>query len=102
MPRAASQPFLFCFGLGYSALALARALQARGWRVAGTCRSAERRAELAGLGIASWLFDREHPLSDADAVLADATHLLSAVPPDATGDPVIDTLGPALARQEPA
>ena len=31
---------LFVFGLGYSALALARRLQAEGWRIAGTTRSA--------------------------------------------------------------
>ena len=33
-------PHLFCFGLGYSALALARRLTASGWAVTGTCRSA--------------------------------------------------------------
>ena len=32
---------LFVFGLGYSALALARALQAEGWQIGGTTRSAE-------------------------------------------------------------
>src|SRR5262249_20891923 len=100
MSRRTDQPSLFCFGLGYSALALARALQSKGWCVRGTCRSEERRAELAGLGIESWLFDREHPLPDAEAVLADATHLLSAVPPDAAGDTVTDALGSALAQQE--
>ena len=32
---------LFCFGLGYSALALARLVAAEGWAVSGTCRGAE-------------------------------------------------------------
>jgi len=31
-------PRLFCFGLGYSAMALARRLKAEGWRIAGTAR----------------------------------------------------------------
>ena len=40
---------LFCFGLGYTAEALARTLMAEGWTVAGTCREAARRDELARL-----------------------------------------------------
>ena len=52
-------PLLFCFGLGYSALALARALQYLGWQVAGTCRSPEKQAALARLGIAAQLFGTE-------------------------------------------
>jgi hypothetical protein len=38
---------LFCFGLGYTALALARCLAAEGWRIAGTTRAIDRQAELA-------------------------------------------------------
>ena len=34
-------PRLFCFGLGYSARALADALQGEGWRIAGTGRTAD-------------------------------------------------------------
>jgi nucleoside-diphosphate-sugar epimerase len=90
-------PFLFCFGLGYSALALAWKLQAEGWRIAGTCRDEARQASLGGLGIEAWLFDREHPLVGAEAALASCTHVLSSVPPDGVGDPVIDDLGAALA-----
>ncbi len=92
-----SKPSLFCFGLGYSALALARVLQGEGWRIAGTCRSQARREELAELGIEAWLFDRERPLGDPAATLAGSTYLLSSVPPDAAGDPVIDLCGPAIA-----
>ncbi|HWA46716.1 MAG TPA: SDR family NAD(P)-dependent oxidoreductase, partial [Dongiaceae bacterium] len=36
------------------------------------------------------LFDRARPLPDALATLREVTHLLSSVPPDAEGDPVID------------
>lgn len=82
---------LFCFGLGYSAQALARTLRADGWSVAGTTRTAE---SLAALRAAGWddvvLFSRERPLLEAGAALAGTTHLLSSVPPDADGDPVLD------------
>jgi iron(II)-dependent oxidoreductase len=74
-------------------------LQAEGWRIAGTCRSEARRDELAALGIEAWLFDREQPLADPAGALAGSTHLLSSVPPDAAGDPVIDLCGPAIAAR---
>jgi len=89
-------PSLFCFGLGYTALALARRLQAEGWRVAGTCREAARQEELVRLGIAARLFDRDRPLADARSLLAGFTHLLSSVPPDEAGDPVLDLHGPDI------
>ena len=81
---------LFCFGLGYSALALADRLLAEGWEVAGTCRSADKQAALARRGIVAHLFDRERPLADPAAALAGAPYILSSVPPDAAGDPVLD------------
>ena len=89
-----TQPHLFCFGLGYSAEALARRLAGEGWRIAGTCRSAERRAGLMAAGIESWLFDRARPL--AGSALEGTTHLLSSVPPDDQGDPVLDLCAEAI------
>ena len=88
---------LFCFGLGYSAGALARRLMAKGWRIAGTCRSEESRAAMARLGIEAWLFDGERPMADWNAALAGSTHLLSAVPPGPEGDPVLALHGGDLA-----
>jgi nucleoside-diphosphate-sugar epimerase len=90
-------PHLFCFGLGYSAAALARHLLGQGWRVTGTCRDEARASELQRLGIAPVLFDRAQPIADLDRRLASVTHLLSSVPPDETGDPVLDMHGAALA-----
>jgi nucleoside-diphosphate-sugar epimerase len=83
-------PHLFCFGLGYSATFLARRLLARGWRVSGTCRRPEKQAQLKAIGIDAHLFDRDRPLLDATTALRGVTHLLSSVPPDSQGDPVID------------
>jgi nucleoside-diphosphate-sugar epimerase len=91
-------PTLFCFGLGYTALALAAPLRAEGWRLAGTCRTAEQQAALAGRGITAHIFERGRPLADPAAAFADVTHILSSVPPDAAGDPVLDAHAADLAR----
>ena len=90
-------PRLFCFGLGYSALALARGLKGRGWAVAGTCRAPESRAALAAEGIEAMFFDRSRPLADPAGVLAGTTHIVASVPPDDQGDPVIDLHADAIA-----
>ncbi|HSK41596.1 MAG TPA: SDR family oxidoreductase [Arenibaculum sp.] len=82
-------PRLFCFGLGYSALALIDRLQPQGWRIAGTTRTPGTAARLGARGIEVHPFDRGRPIEDAAAVLAGTTHLLSTVPPDAEGDPVL-------------
>jgi nucleoside-diphosphate-sugar epimerase len=84
------RPHLFCFGIGYSAGFLARDLIAKGWKVSGTCRSRDRQVELSRFGAEAHLFDRDHSLANLADLLAPATHLLSSVPPDAIGDPVID------------
>jgi nucleoside-diphosphate-sugar epimerase len=88
--RSLENGHLFCFGLGFSARHLAERLMARGWQVSGTCRSIEKQQALARIGVTAHLFDRDHPISDLGAILAGATDLLSSVPPDALGDPVID------------
>jgi nucleoside-diphosphate-sugar epimerase len=92
-------PFLFCFGLGYSALALARRLRFSGWRVAGTCRSEASAAALEAAGFEVTPFDRQHKPTDPDGVLGQASHVLSSVPPDDDGDPVLGLWGAALARR---
>ena len=87
---------LFCFGLGYTALALANALAAQGFRIAGTTRTIEKAERLAGLGIEVSIFDGTVP-PGAEA-LAEVTHLLVSVPPDTGGDVVIRHHRAALAR----
>ena len=86
---------LFCFGLGYTALMLARRLIASGWVVTGTCRSTERQALLRESGFSAVLFDRNRPV-DATA-LNGVTHLLVSIPPDAAGDPVLALHGSDIA-----
>jgi nucleoside-diphosphate-sugar epimerase len=87
------KPHLLCFGLGYSATFLARELMTKGWRITGTCRSRDRQVELSRFGIEAHLFDRDHCIGSLPDMLAQATHLLSSVPPDETGDPVLDMHG---------
>lgn len=90
---------LFCFGLGYSARVLARRLLAEGWSVAGTTRSGG--AAPPEPGVTLYPFERGRPLADPGAALAGVTHLLSSVPPDPAGDPVLDVHAEALARLAP-
>jgi nucleoside-diphosphate-sugar epimerase len=98
MPAAAARRRLFCFGLGYSALTFARRLRREGWRVAGTCRGEDKRAALAREGFDVHLFERGRPLGDAHAALSGTTHILSSVPPDDEGDPVLDHHADDIAR----
>ena len=75
---------LLIFGLGYTATRIAKAMRGARWQVAATGSAGD---------IA---------FSDRNAVLAaiaEASHILSSVPPDRTsgGDPVLDAYGDALA-----
>ncbi len=86
---------LFCFGFGYSALALACRLTALGWVVTGTCRSAEKAARLREAGFSAVLFDRDRPVDPA--ALHGVSYFLVSVPPDAAGDPVLALHGNDIA-----
>lgn len=88
---------LFCFGFGYTAGFLARALIPFGWKVAGTTTSPEKKDLLRQNGIEAWIFDRGHPVHDPYAVFSGVTHVLMSVPPDAAGDPVCDVHGMDIA-----
>jgi len=104
-------PHLFCFGLGYSAMALAGRLKAKGWRVTGTVRSADKAAALRAEGIGVYQFDGSAPLSDPAAAFAGVDHMLLSVPPTSRsakdaggegGDPVLRHHGrdlQAMAKQ---
>jgi nucleoside-diphosphate-sugar epimerase len=74
---------LLIFGLGYTAARLARRLATEGWEIISTGSAG------------SICFD------DAASVriaAADATHILSSVPPSADGDAVLNIYGDVLAR----
>ncbi len=74
-------PRMFIFGLGYSASYIAAALTALGWEVISTGR------------------DGTLSFDDSGSVrlaLADASHVLSSVPPVTDGDPVLERYGDLL------
>ncbi|MDP4033875.1 MAG: SDR family oxidoreductase [Pseudorhodobacter sp.] len=84
---------LLSLGHGYSAQALARRLLPRGWRVIATTRSVAKATALRQTGVTPLLW----PGDDLTAALAEASHLLVSIAPDATGDPVLAALGPQIA-----
>lgn len=89
MPGAARK--LVCLGFGYCARALARAAAGEFRAIAGTARRAERQRELVSNGFPVLPFD------DSD-LLDGATHILISAPPEAAGDPVLASLGEAIAK----
>ena len=76
-------PHLFIFGLGYSAKRIRAAVEALGWKVTATGSE----GELA--------FEDDQAVRVA---LNAASHVLSSVPPDEAGDPVLTRYGDALVR----
>jgi len=75
-------PRIFIFGLGYSAKHIAAALESRGWEVISTGREGTLRFDDCG---------------NVRVALADASHLLSSVPPSGEdSDPVLELYGDAL------
>lgn len=76
-------PHLFIFGLGYSAKRIRTAAEALGWRVSATGEDGE-------LDFADEARVR--------AALGAASYVLSSVPPDESGDPVLTRYGDALSQ----
>ena len=66
---------LLIFGLGYCGTAVADAAHAAGFTVTGTLRQSDRPATI--------------PFDAAAPIIAAATHVLSTVPPNDHGDPVV-------------
>ncbi len=89
---------LFCFGLGYSAKALARRLRHENWIISGTSTSAEGVSKLARDGYAAHVFDGTAPSFGIRKVLAQCSHVLVSVPPNAGGDPVLRHHGRDMAE----
>lgn len=78
-------PHMLILGLGYTASRLASRLRAEGWHVTSVRRTADAEA-LA--------FDNE---SAVRAAIAQASHILSSVPPEGEADPVLTRYGAAIA-----
>jgi nucleoside-diphosphate-sugar epimerase len=91
---------LFCFGLGYSATALARRITPKGWHIAGTTTDAAKADALARQGYSVFLFDGRTRNDEAAKALASATHVLLSIPPDAVGDPALRRYADAIASSK--
>lgn len=81
---------LFCFGLGYSALRLARRLAGEGWHVCGTVRGEEKAERLRAEGIEALLFDGTARLTPPTGA-----HWLISIPPGPDGCPAFHAAGAA-------
>lgn len=77
------QETLFAFGLGYSALALAKRLSQRGWHTTGTVRSAQKAEKLASLNVPALVFNGAEVVN-----IAHAAHWLVSAPPNGDGCPI--------------
>ncbi len=72
---------LFCAGLGYSALHLARRLSDAGWQVSGTTRTVDKQHDLCAEGFEVFQSVDGVLCDDAVAALGRATHLLDSIAP---------------------
>tara|TARA_B100000676_G_scaffold306000_1_gene361337 strand:+ start:7589 stop:8458 length:870 start_codon:yes stop_codon:yes gene_type:complete len=92
---------LFCFGLGFSAMALARHCLDKGWTVAGTTRSADRCASLRDEGIDAVAFDTDGETDGVEPALEGTTHLVDSIPPSASMIcPPLDRLATPISQLE--
>jgi len=74
-------------------------LLARGWRITGTTRAADKVRAIADTGVTPLIWPA--PNSGIDAALARATHLLISAGPGPDGDPVLAALSQAIAERAP-
>jgi nucleoside-diphosphate-sugar epimerase len=79
--------YMFCFGLGFSARTLAGKLARAGWKIGATSRSEAGASAIRALGYEAHVCNANSPLSAP--AFAGVTHILSSVPPDSDGDPVL-------------
>lgn len=84
---------VFFFGLGYTALRLARRMRDAGWTVSGTVRSPDKADALSQAeGMKVHAFDGTAPIAAADP-FAGVTHLIDTVPPRAILVPALEQHG---------
>jgi nucleoside-diphosphate-sugar epimerase len=81
------------FGFGFSAQALAKRLPPSEWKITGTSRTLQGAAAIARSGHTGLVFE------EMDSIPADVTHVVSSVPPDANGDPVLRKLGAEIEQR---
>lgn len=88
---------LLCFGLGFSARALAERLAPKGWSISATSRSEAGAEAIRQLGYRAYVFDGTAPL--APDAFDGVTHVVVSAPPDSHGDPVLRQHAPDFAQR---
>ncbi|MBT4897476.1 MAG: SDR family oxidoreductase [Nitrospina sp.] len=87
---------LFCFGLGFSSLALAESLLPKGWHVSGTCRGSDRQDAIKVNN--TFLFDGSCATPEISKAISSATHLLITIPPQLSGDVVLENCSEEISK----
>ncbi len=87
---------LFCFGLGFAAQAFAKRMRAQDWTVSGSCRSIDKKDSLKELSVLP--FDGTHVTEEICDALSKATHLLISIPPQPSGDVVLQKFSSKIAE----
>ena len=91
-------PRLFCFGLGFSSLALIERLLPKGWKVSGTCQSSKSQDAMREKNISALLFNSSQSCPEISQSISVATHLLVTIPPQDSGDVVLNIFSEAIAE----
>lgn len=89
---------LLVFGFGFTALNGLEVFRTRFPTIVGTVRSPEKARRLEAAGVAARLFGPEAADPALAGDIAEATHLLLSVPPDAEGDPVLRRFADEIGR----
>ncbi|MZH14650.1 MAG: SDR family oxidoreductase [Nitrospinae bacterium] len=91
MKEKQKKKFLFCFGMGFTAKALVQRLPDSEWDFSGTFRPSGKNDSLPGTNLLP--FDGSKATPDIEAALSKATHLLVTIPPQPSGDVVLQNFG---------
>ena len=89
---------VFCFGLGFSSLALARRLIPKNWKVSGTIRGYKNNEAINKLKLQVFNYDGTHATPEICDALDRTTHLLISIPPQSTGDVIIEQFGQKIKK----
>jgi nucleoside-diphosphate-sugar epimerase len=95
---------LMILGAGYSGQAIASEFLAKGMRVSGTTRLADKLAQLSNLGIDALIFDGKAIGQELHEALQGVTHLVQSISPatgTGTGDPFLDLIDGSLLHLMP-
>jgi hypothetical protein len=87
---------LFCFGLGFSSQALAKRLLPQGWEVSGTVRGEQDESSTKNISV--YPFDGSHSTAEIPDAISRATHLLITIPPQPSGDVVLQNFSEEISR----